>query len=392
MKLEMDIDVSFDAFKLAAVLSLDAPIAAIFGPPGSGKSTVLGAIAGVVNPQKGWIRVGEELLYDARNGIRVPASQRHIRLVGGRLTIYPHRYARDFLEEGVRSMRHSEAHEPMSEIVRLMKIEELLDVPYSELDYQQRQRVAIAYALLGAPRLLLVDTFTDDGMNCSIKPLLPFIRHIREHCGVSVIYVSDDLRSILESAEQLVLMAEGRILGAGDTNSLLAERIVTGYTPLKGIENIMLVTLISHEKEQGCSIGYYYGTQLILPLLEELSVSTDVEVCVRSNDIALAKRPVDGISIQNQIKGRICTIIKVSRHAIVQIDCGTTILAGISLKALNEMQLKEGDVVYCLIKTHAFSYQMQTNKMPSLTIRQGNKRDQSIDASRIIPIPSHRRH
>ena len=83
--LEIDVSVSFEEFKLTASLSLDAPIAALFGPAGSGKSTVLGVIAGTVTPQRGWVRLGGEMLFDQESGLRVPASQRRVGWVGGRL-------------------------------------------------------------------------------------------------------------------------------------------------------------------------------------------------------------------------------------------------------------------------------------------------------------------
>lgn len=392
MKLEMNVDVSFDDFKLMASLSLDAPIAALFGPPGSGKSTMLGMIAGTVSPQRGWIRLGDELLFDAGGGIRVPASQRRIALVGGRLSIYPHRCARDYLQEAHGLCRDRAGKPSVSEVCRFMQIEDLVEVSYGELDYHQRQRIAVAKALLGAPRLLLIDILKDEGFDRPLKALVPFLKSIQDIYGISVIYVSDDLRGILDSSDQLVLMADGQILGAGDTADLVAERLVTGHTPLRGIENILQVTLLAHERAQGCSIGYYYGTQLVLPLAEEFQASAELEVCVRSNDIALSRRLVEGISIQNQIKGRVCTVISSSRHALVQIDCGTTLLAGISLKALSEMQIREGDVVYCLIKAHAFRYVRRAVQKPALFAAQDDLQDPALDADDLMLSTFQRRH
>mgnify|MGYP006290026933 CR=1 FL=1 len=121
MKLEMDVDVRFDEFKLAACLSLEAPLAALFGPAGAGKSTILGLIAGTVNPRKGWIRLGEDLLCDTGSGIRVPASQRRIGMVSGKLSIYPHRCARDYLEEGLHQGRGAQSS--LLEMARFMEIE-----------------------------------------------------------------------------------------------------------------------------------------------------------------------------------------------------------------------------------------------------------------------------
>lgn len=125
---------------------------------------------------------------------------------------------------------------------------------------------------------------------------------------------------------------------------------------LTAIENLLLVTIYDHEPENGCTIAHYYGTELVLPSQLSLPKGASTRVAVRSNDIALSKRYISGTSIQNQIKGRICTVIRGAGHAVVQVDCGSTMLAGISLRALKQMDLREGDTVYCLIKAHAFTY------------------------------------
>jgi molybdate transport system ATP-binding protein len=78
---------------------------------------------------------------------------------------------------------------------------------------------------------------------------------------------------------------------------------------------------------------------------------------------------LNGISIQNQIKGRICALIPTGNSILVQIDCGSTLLAGITPRACREMELQEGDTVYCLAKMQSFEYINPTdnlNVLPSL--------------------------
>jgi molybdopterin-binding protein len=59
---------------------------------------------------------------------------------------------------------------------------------------------------------------------------------------------------------------------------------------------------------------------------------------------------------------RICAVIRTPGYATVQIDCGTTLLAGVSLRALAEMDLLEGDNAYSLIKAHAFLYVLEESE------------------------------
>lgn len=69
-----------------------------------------------------------------------------------------------------------------------------------------------------------------------------------------------------------------------------------------------------------------------------------------------ATQPVKGISIQNQIKGKVCAVIPREDRVVIQIDVGTTLIAEITRRALAATNICEGDTVYCLAKTQAFNF------------------------------------
>ncbi|MGE5320813.1 MAG: TOBE domain-containing protein, partial [Hyphomicrobiaceae bacterium] len=151
-------------------------------------------------------------------------------------------------------------------------------------------------------------------------------------------------------------MLETAILGAGDVHEILADKILLAASAVQGIENVLPVTVLAHDADDGCTVANYYGTELVLPISPHLAKGAAVNIAIRSSDIALSRQHLNGTSIQNQIKGRICAIIRTPEHALVQVDCGSTLLAGISPRALKQMSLHEGESVYCLVKAHAFSY------------------------------------
>jgi molybdate transport system ATP-binding protein len=80
--------------------------------------------------------------------------------------------------------------------------------------------------------------------------------------------------------------------------------------------------------------------------------------------VALSRNYISGISIQNQVKGQICALIPNNDSMLVQIDCGWTILAEITLGACQQMGLMEGEEVYCLIKTQAIIYLADLDILP----------------------------
>ncbi|AAU91146.1 putative molybdenum ABC transporter, ATP-binding protein [Methylococcus capsulatus str. Bath] len=352
--LELDVKLSRGHFDLSARLAIDSPMTACFGPPGAGKSTLLGMIAGVVMPQRGWIRLGGETVFDSRRGVRMPAGRRRIGLVRFDPASHPRQTVGELLRDTHRNSVRSGTF-GFAGVVDLLELEPLLDSGIQSLPAGDRQRVALAHALIPAPRLLLLDDQLEVS-GVSNSALLPYLTRIRDELNVSIIYVSHSLGEVLQLTNRMVLMVNGRVLGFGDPHEIITDKILSAGAPLQGIENVLPVTVLGHEAENGCTIGYYHGSELVLPMAAHLAPGDSVDVSIRSSDIALSKQYLRGTSIQNQIKGRLCAVIRTPGHAVVQIDCGITLLAGISLKALHAMALREGDTVYCLIKAHAFSY------------------------------------
>ena len=95
-----------------------------------------------------------------------------------------------------------------------------------------------------------------------------------------------------------------------------------------------------------------------------MPIGSQTQVSIRAKDIALSRSYISGISIQNQIKGRICALIPSGESMIVQVDCGSTLLAEITPGACREMALQEGQDIYCLIKTHSITYLVELDAQP----------------------------
>ena len=79
--IEVDVKLKVGAFSLEAAFANDAGITALFGQSGSGKSVTLNLIAGLMRPDKGYIRLDGEPLVDTEQGVFVPMHRRRIGLV-----------------------------------------------------------------------------------------------------------------------------------------------------------------------------------------------------------------------------------------------------------------------------------------------------------------------
>ena len=88
--IEIDIEKQLGAFHLAVKFTADAPIVGLFGRSGSGKTSVINAIAGIAKPLRGFIRINDAVLFDAAQRIDLPPEKRRVGYVFQDSLLFPH--------------------------------------------------------------------------------------------------------------------------------------------------------------------------------------------------------------------------------------------------------------------------------------------------------------
>jgi len=364
MLLEMNISLRRGSFDLTTNLAVREATTGLFGTSGAGKSSLLGLIAGTLQPQSGRIVLDGKILFDSQKGILVPREQRPIGAVLQQDAIQNNQTVKAGLRSVYeRTLKQRRLFKP-GRLVEILELESMLDRKSDQLSVGERQRVSLAYALLKSPRMLLLDEPFAPLGNGFRNQLLPLLRRVSNEFNLPVLYASHSLGEILDLTNQLIVLANGRVLRNGSFKDMAREENLRAYLGVRQIENVLSVNIYSHDIEAGCTLAKTYGTELALPLRPHLLADSEVQVSIRSSDIALSRHYLTGISIQNQIKGRICALVPMGESVLVQIDCGHTVLAGITPRACRDMGLQEGETVYCLIKTQAFSYVAEVDTAP----------------------------
>ncbi len=181
---------------------------AIVGPSGAGKSTLLRAIAGLVVPQSGRIRLGERSLLD------LPPQQRFVAVVFQDDALFARMNVRANLRFALRQPRDGEAR--IAAAAAAMHVEPLLDRRPGELSGGERQRVAVARAMLSDPQALLLDeplAHLDPSLRGHVRDE---ILGVRTRFGGPILYVTHDHAEAMIAGDELAVLIDGRIEDCGD--------------------------------------------------------------------------------------------------------------------------------------------------------------------------------
>lgn len=133
----------------------------LFGPSGAGKSLTLRAMAGLLTPDEGHVRVDGRMLFDDTGGVNLPAREREVAYVFQDYALFPHlTVAQNIgfaLERGWLNPRRRTRDERVRRWIDTFELGVVTDSYPARISGGQRQRVALARALVAEPRLLLLD-------------------------------------------------------------------------------------------------------------------------------------------------------------------------------------------------------------------------------------------
>ena len=204
----VDIDVVQGTFSLKAAFHLEAGAAALFGPSGAGKTTILDTIAGLRTPRRGSIAIGGRVLFSSETHVNLPPHQRHIGYVPQDVALFPHMDVRRNLLYGTHA---ATAAPDLTRVVSMLEIDRLINRRVTDLSGGERQRVALGRALMSAPSLLLLDEPLAAVDVALRRRILPYLRRVRDELWIPILYVSHDREEIDELADHVVHIANGLV-------------------------------------------------------------------------------------------------------------------------------------------------------------------------------------
>jgi len=356
MTLAIDIRHRLGTFLLDAQFEAGSGLIALFGRSGSGKTSIVNTIAGLIRPQHGRVAVDGTVLVDTQSGLFVPRHRRRIGYVFQEGRLFPHLTVRQNLLYGRWFAPRAGARrgDDLERVVDLLGIGGLLERRPGRLSGGEKQRVAIGRALLADPRLLLMDeplASLDEERKAEI---LPYIERLRDQSKVPVVYVSHSVAEVARLATTVVLLSEGKVAAVGPTSEVMQRLDLVPLTGRAEAGAIVEATVERHDDTYGLTelvsrAGRWRLHRIDAPLGARLRLR------VHARDVMLSRSAPTDLSALNVLPG---TVADIGAHdgsmVEIRIDCsGEALIARLTRYSVDRLGLTPGTPVFALVKSVA---------------------------------------
>jgi molybdate transport system ATP-binding protein len=348
LELQVQIQKRLGRFLLDMDFAVKGERIGIFGPSGGGKSTLVGLIVGLTRPDKGAIVLDGETLFDCSTGINVRTERRRMAMVFQRPSLFPHLSVKGNLLYGYKRAAVENRKVGFNDVVEVLKIGHLLDRGVKHLSGGEKQRVAIGRAVLGNPRLLLLDeplSALDDSLKFQI---VPFLKRACEAFGIPYLFISHSLLEVRIMTDLVLNVADGRIVAQTTAEDLVRARMGVS---MAGYMNLLR---LSQPRQIDALYAYTWGDQQLLTSSGDEQLEGLFELS--STDIMLFKSHPEAISARNLLKCKVMGTFEAGNRIGVELDCDGDghLVAEVVKQAADELEIKGGGEVYAAIKATAF--------------------------------------
>ncbi|MCG8023504.1 MAG: molybdenum ABC transporter ATP-binding protein [Candidatus Thiodiazotropha endolucinida] len=351
--LEVELQDALGKFQLDVAFKLPATgVTALFGRSGSGKTSVLRGIAGLVKPQRGVVRINGETWQDQDRF--VPTHKRPIGYVFQEASLFPHFSVRRNLEYGWRQVPVAQRKVDFDSAVELLGIGPLLKRATHRLSGGERQRVAMARALLTSPRLLLMDEPLSALDHAAKQAILPYLENLHDEFAIPSLYVSHDPNEVARLADQMVLLEEGKVVAVDSAANLLTrlDQPLAGYNKAA---SILEGSVSAHDLTYHLTWIAMHGGRIAVSR-EDLPVGKRARVEILARDVSLSLHVHSDTSIINILPAKVVDAQDISQSQVIvslELLDGQHLLSRITRRSAMALGIHEGMSIHAQVKSVA---------------------------------------
>ncbi|WP_241481546.1 ABC transporter ATP-binding protein [Mesobacillus campisalis] len=227
------------------------------GPNGAGKTTTIRMLVGLIRPTAGTIEIGG---YDVQRNFTKAMS--HMGCIVENPELYPYLTGWENLQHFA-GMLPGVTNAHMEEVVKLVRLHERIHDHLKTYSLGMRQRLGIAQALLGKPKVLILDEPTNGLDPMGIREMRNFIRYLAEEEGLTVLVSSHLLSEIQLMCDRVAIISQGSIIKVDAVKSLLAlqERVVWRAEPLARAKEVLSGFTQVHNAQDGTLVTSYSDSE-----------------------------------------------------------------------------------------------------------------------------------
>ena len=354
MSLVVDVRHRLGAFGLAASFESSGPLTALFGPSGSGKSSLVNIIGGLIRPDEGRVTTEGRVLVDTARRVFLPAHKRRVGYVFQDARLFPHLTVSQNLRYGRYFTPVAERYADIDRVVDLLGIRNLLDRRPSLLSGGEKQRVAIGRALVASPKLLLMDEPLASLDEARKLEIFPYLERLRDELNVPIVYVSHSVAEVARLATDVVVLSAGRVEAHGPMRDILGRLDLLPEEERGEGGAVIDAVVAGHDVETGLSTLVSPAGEWRLPRVD-VAVGSRLRLRIRARDVMIASEFPKSISALNIMPGIVRAVSRSGPDALVTIGCnGDVILSRITTYSVAALQLVPGREVFVVVKAATF--------------------------------------
>lgn len=219
-------------FNLAVDLKINSgELVALYGKSGSGKTTILKMLAGLITPDNGYININNNIWLNTQKKINLKTQKRSIGFVFQEYNLFPHMT----INENLTFALNQKQLTPLArELIEIGKIGNLLERYPQTLSGGQCQRVALIRGLIREPELFLLDEPLS-ALDFSIRSRLQdIIKLVHKKMNVITVIVSHDMSEIFKLADKVFCLDKGVITKSGTPSDIFIEKKISSKVKFPG--------------------------------------------------------------------------------------------------------------------------------------------------------------
>ncbi len=313
----------------------------VIGPAGSGKTTLIESVAGVVAIEAGRIWL------DGREVTALPANARGVGLVYQHAFLFPHLTVRQNVAYGARD------EATVQDLMTRLGIMELRERQVPSLSGGERQLVALARALAQRPAILLLDepfSALDPRRRAITRRL---VRDLHREWRMTILQVTHDFTEAGFLGDVSVLLDAGQVLQSGPTADVFRKPATAYVAEFLGAENVLAGDVTGEAVIDGGLRAVEFRCEgLLLVAVSDAPVGP-CHAVIRGEEVIVSRTP-QASSARNHFSGVVRDVGIMGAYARVSVEVqGVPFVALLTLPSLRELALDEGEFVHLTFKAFA---------------------------------------